>query len=88
MGYVLDVTSGETLGEMVVEGHTATRYRVMVSPVEERRWAEVDCDCGVTSRQDWIAGMVSFRCVVMTAWALGCGSRAPIADSRASVSSF
>lgn len=74
MGYVLQVDEGPLVAEMTVSGHHQAReYRVWVTATESKRWAEVVCECGASNRQAWIPGLGTFRELVLTTWALGCG---------------
>lgn len=50
------------------QGHKAEVYRVWVTPRLDRRWAEVDCSCGVRERAAWGPDTQTYRELVTAAW--------------------
>lgn len=51
--------------------HRVTEIRVLVTPVEPMRWAEVDCACGETLRVDWSPSHRTYAELVELAWRCG-----------------
>ena len=79
MEYVLPAQANGTLPAS--NDHRALHYKVLITPVMRRSWAEITCSCGKTSRGAWSAGTVTFLGVVALAWLDGCGKDAYVATS-------
>jgi len=84
MEYVINAKT-DRLGLPSHVNHMPETYRVLITPVLSRSWAEVRCSCGAISRSKSATEAVNFLAVVYLAWLDGCGKPLYLAKDKHSI---